>query len=182
MWLGHAFGLRQFLPGSAFQDLALLISIFTSVLLTTVLLQQWLTGNTKWAEPDQSKKQVSPALVMLAAPFVIFLFAYVAIGHTAPHLVTKMIGEREIIAFNAFRDSGTARYLCDYSIGLEGVDAHTTFFELCITKGTWDGLPEGSFVAEFSVQKSAMGLAFNRVRVRDSGLTEDFSMMNVWSF
>lgn len=123
--------------------------------------------NPEWYAYSRKMKYVA----ILAAPFLVLFFNYVAIGYTLPHLVTRVIGEPDSIEYEVVRDRGGGRYSCKFQ--LINDDMTVPFVQLCVSEGTWNRLPGIPFTAEFSVQKSSLGMIFKGIRVTDAGSAEE---------
>ncbi|MGF2734762.1 hypothetical protein [Marinobacter sp. DUT-1] len=167
LMLLNAFGLRNFLPAPSYERFSLFAAIGVTVWGFILIFYGRAVGeqrpNLQWYEYSRKMKYVA----ILAAPFLILLFNYVAIAYTLPHLVTKVVGEPETIAYEVVRDRGGGRYTCKYRIIND--DMTVPFVQLCVSEVTWYRLPVIPFTAEFSVQKSSLGMIFKEIRVTDSG-------------
>lgn len=176
LMLVNAFGLRNFLPDPSFQHFSLLIAVGVTVWMAIWLLYGRSVGElkptAKWYTYSRKKRCVA----ILAAPFLITLFNYVAIGYTLPHLVTRAMGEPGTVAYEVVRDRGGGRYSCEYQITND--EMKVPFFELCVSEGIWNRLPDIPFRAEFSVKKSSLGTIFKEIRVKEKGGAERSA---VWS-
>lgn len=176
--LFHAFGLRNFLAASALQSGAFIVAAGVSALMSAWMLYQWVQrdagGHEK--EGESGYRMSLPAAV--AAPVVMFMFSYIAFSQTIPHLVTMAVGTADTVRAEVVRDTGGGRYSCGHRIAIDGVD--DWLLELCITASTWDQLPDESFTAEFEVQRSLLGISFQRFQTPDADVGSEFAVMNRW--
>lgn len=171
LMLLNAFGLRNFLPAPPLGRFSLFVAIGVTVWMFILILYGRALGeqrpNPKWYAYSRKMKYVA----ILAAPFLILFFNYVAIAYTLPHLATQIIGEPETIAYEVVRDRGSGRYTCKYRITND--DMTVPFVQLCVSEVTWNRLPGIPFTAEFSVQKSSLGMIFKEIRVTGSAGAEE---------
>ena len=153
---------HDFVPEITTSISALRISTFLT--LGSFIFIFYLRKRGSW-EPAPAWREYSTATKLIAlafSPFIIFLFFWVNLAISLPHLYTFAFGQEFSRQDIVIKERIHSRRSCDYRLKPRSTDF--TFFHFCISKSSYDRLPNEAVDGTIIGRKSRFGYTIEKIR------------------